>query len=60
VKGTLISYLAGADTAFSPVAAIKAKWAQAVTRSQVVASSTVGEIHFSGNQMATISAEAAG
>jgi hypothetical protein len=45
---------------FSPVAAIKANWAQAVTRSWVVASFTVGEMHFSGNQMATISLEAAG
>jgi hypothetical protein len=60
VKRALISYRTDAVMVFSPVTAIKANWAQAVTRSWVVASFTVGEMHFSGNQMATISLEAAG
>jgi hypothetical protein len=57
VKWALISYLAGAVIVFSPVAAIKANWAQAVTRLQAVASLRVVGMQFSGNQTAARSVE---
>jgi hypothetical protein len=63
VKQILISYLAGAVIVFSPVAAIKANSAQAVTRLQEVAfvrvviqvrrvTSKLNEIHLNDDAMA--------
>jgi hypothetical protein len=49
--------LAGAVNLFSAVAAIKANYPQAVTRSQVIAPVMVEEMQFSANRMATRSVE---
>ncbi|MDT7815740.1 MAG: hypothetical protein QOJ42_5656 [Acidobacteriaceae bacterium] len=50
-------YPAGGVIVFSPVAAIKANSAQAVTRLQAVASLRVAGMQFPGNQMAARSVE---